>query len=179
MGFSVDGRQYSIDALIKDGASRWSVYARKTDQLIERNRVPVLFGGWTSASRKAMLPVVDLKNLCFFILLIMRVRNARKISFIQALRLVSCQSLRHASCLSARLLRANPFLVGSGYVFTRTSHAITKTRLKSLGRVVIGEEYLSLGDVDVFGIIEKAKASLQNAGVIVNYFNGDQNVAFP
>ena len=65
-GLLVDGRQYFIDALIKDGASRWPVYARQAEQLIEHNRVPVLFGGWTSASRKAMLPVVESKNSLLF-----------------------------------------------------------------------------------------------------------------
>ena len=53
-GVSVNGREYFIEAIIKDGGSRWPLYAHQAKQLIDRDRVPVVFGGWTSASRKAM-----------------------------------------------------------------------------------------------------------------------------
>ena len=178
-GLLVDGRQYFIDALIKDGASRWPVYARQAEQLIERNRVPVLFGGWTSASRKAMLPVVESKNSLLFYPLYYEGQECSKNIFYTGAT-PSQQSEPATRFMFERSPAAGQpfFLVGSDYVFPRTSHAITKTQLKSLGGAVVGEEYLPLGDVDVSGIIEKIKASLPNGGVIINHFNGDQNIAF-
>ena len=65
-GISVDGRQYLVDAIIKDGASQWPLYAHQAKQLIDRDRVPVVFGGWTSASRKAMLPVFESRDSLLF-----------------------------------------------------------------------------------------------------------------
>ena len=72
------------------------------------------------------------------------------------------------------------FLVGSDYVFPRTSNTITKEQLKSLGGKVVGEDYLPLGNTEVAPIISKIKKALAptGGGVIINTLNGDQNVAF-
>jgi urea transport system substrate-binding protein len=70
------------------------------------------------------------------------------------------------------------FLVGSDYVFPRTSNTITKEQLKSLGGDVVGEDYLPLGNTEVAPIISKIKKALPDGGVIINTLNGDQNVAF-
>ncbi len=70
------------------------------------------------------------------------------------------------------------FLVGSDYVFPRTSNTITKEQLKSLGGEVVGEDYLPLGNTEVAPIIAKIKKALPDGGVIINTLNGDQNVAF-
>ena len=70
------------------------------------------------------------------------------------------------------------FLVGSDYVFPRTSNTITKEQLKSLGGEVVGEDYLPLGNTEVAPIISKIKRALPDGGVIINTLNGDQNVAF-
>ena len=70
------------------------------------------------------------------------------------------------------------FLVGSDYVFPRTSNTITIEQLKSLGGEVVGEDYLRLGNTEVAPIIAKIKEALPDGGVIINTLNGDQNVAF-
>ena len=58
-GVTVGGKSYKIEYIVEDGQSNWSTYARKAYKLITVDRVPVVFGGWTSASRKAMLPVFE------------------------------------------------------------------------------------------------------------------------
>ena len=70
------------------------------------------------------------------------------------------------------------FLVGSDYVFPRTSNTITKSQVAQLGGKVVGEDYLPLGNTEVAPIIAKIKKALPDGGVIINTLNGDQNVAF-
>lgn len=178
-GISVDGRQYLVDAIIKDGASQWPLYAHQAKQLIDRDRVPVVFGGWTSASRKAMLPVFESRDSLLFYPLYYEGQECSKNIFY-----TGATPSQQSEPATRFMLERSPaagqpfFLVGSDYVFPRTSHAITKAQLKSLGGSVVGEEYLPLGDVDVSQIVQKIKVSLPNGGVIINHFNGDQNIAF-
>ena len=61
-GVEVDGKKYKIDYIVEDGASDWPTFAEKSKKLIDQDEVPVVFGGWTSASRKAMLPVYESKD---------------------------------------------------------------------------------------------------------------------
>ena len=61
-GVEVDGKKYKIEYIVEDGASDWPTFAEKSKKLIDQDQVPVVFGGWTSASRKAMLPVYESKN---------------------------------------------------------------------------------------------------------------------
>lgn len=51
-----------IEPVIEDGASDWPTFAEKANKLLQKDRVAAIFGGWTSASRKAMLPVVEQNN---------------------------------------------------------------------------------------------------------------------
>ena len=61
-GVTVDGKSYEIKYIVEDGASDWPTFAEKSKKLIDQDKVPVVFGGWTSASRKAMLPVYESKD---------------------------------------------------------------------------------------------------------------------
>ncbi len=61
-GVEVDGKKYKIEYIVEDGASDWPTFAEKSKKLIDQDKVPVVFGGWTSASRKAMLPVYESKD---------------------------------------------------------------------------------------------------------------------
>ena len=54
-GVEVDGKKYKIEYIVEDGASDWPTFAEKSKKLIDQDAVPVVFGGWTSASRKACL----------------------------------------------------------------------------------------------------------------------------
>ena len=61
-GVKVGGKSYKIEYIVEDGASDWPTFAEKSKKLIDQDGVPVVFGGWTSASRKAMLPVYESKD---------------------------------------------------------------------------------------------------------------------
>ncbi|MGB3136332.1 MAG: transporter substrate-binding protein, partial [Nodosilinea sp.] len=51
-----------IEAVVEDGASDWPTFAEKAEKLIDQDEVAVVFGCWTSASRKAVLPVFESKD---------------------------------------------------------------------------------------------------------------------
>ena len=56
-----------LEPVVEDGASDWPTFAEKAEKLLDRDKVAAVFGGWTSASRKAMLPVFEgLKGLLFY-----------------------------------------------------------------------------------------------------------------
>ena len=61
----INGKQ--LEPIVEDGASDWPTFAEKARKLVEQDKVAVVFGGWTSASRKAMLPVFEeLNGLLFY-----------------------------------------------------------------------------------------------------------------
>jgi len=78
-GVTVADKNYKIVPVIEDGASDWPTFAEKSQKLIDSDGVNVVFGGWTSASRKAMLPWYEAENHMLFYPIHMRVRNVRKI----------------------------------------------------------------------------------------------------
>jgi urea transport system substrate-binding protein len=65
-GIKVDGKKLKIVPVQEDGASDWPTFAEKAKKLIDQDQVAVVFGGWTSASRKAMLPVFEAKDHFLF-----------------------------------------------------------------------------------------------------------------
>jgi len=141
--------------------------------------VPVVFGGWTSASRKAMLPVYESKNAFLYYPIQYEGQECSKNIFY-----TGATPNQQSEPATFFMYKNSPaagkpfFLVGSDYVFPRTSNTITKEQLKSLGGEVVGEDYLPLGNTEVAPIIAKIKKALPDGGVIINTLNGDQNVAF-
>ena len=65
-GVKIDDKSYKITYVSEDGASDWPTFAEKSQKLIDADKVAVVFGGWTSASRKAMLPVYEAKDHFLF-----------------------------------------------------------------------------------------------------------------
>ena len=178
-GIEVDGKKYKIEYIVEDGASDWPTFAEKSKKLIDQDQVPVVFGGWTSASRKAMLPVYESKDhFLYYPIQYEGQECSNNIMYTGATP--NQQSEPATEFMFKRSPAAGKpfFLVGSDYVFPRTSNTITKEQLKSLGGEVVGEDYLPLGNTEVAPIISKIKDALPDGGVIINTLNGDQNVAF-
>lgn len=178
-GVEVGGKRYEIKYIVEDGASDWPTFAEKSKKLIDQDKVPVVFGGWTSASRKAMLPVYESKDAFLYYPIQYEAQECSNNIFYTGAT-PNQQSEPATEFMFKRSPAAGKpfFLVGSDYVFPRTSNTITKEQVKSLGGTVVGEDYLPLGNTEVAPIIAKIKKALPNGGVIINTLNGDQNVAF-
>lgn len=165
-----------IEAVVEDGASDWPTFAEKAEKLIDQDEVAVVFGGWTSASRKAMLPVFESKDHMLWYPVQYEGQECSKNIFYTGA--APNQQIEPAVDWLLENKGQDFFLVGSDYVFPRTANTIIKEQLTARGGNTVGEDYLPLGNTEVTPIITKIRAALPNGGVIFNSLNGDSNVAF-
>ncbi len=169
----VMGKQ--IEPVIEDGASDWPTFAEKAKKLIEQDKVAVVFGCWTSASRKAVLPVFEgLNGLLFYPVQYEGLEQSPNIFYTGAEP--TQQIIPGVEFLVNKLGAKNIYLLGSDYVFPRTANLIIKAQLKALGVNLAGEEYVPLGGTEFSTIISKIQDAKPDA--IFNTLNGDSNVAF-
>jgi len=168
------GRQ--IEPITEDGASDWPTFAEKATKLIDADKVATVFGCWTSASRKAVLPVFESKkHLLWYPVQYEGQECSQHIFYTGA---APNQQIEPSVEWLLKNKGKEFFLVGSDYVFPRTANTIIKAQLAALGGKVVGEDYLPLGNTEVTPIISKIRAALPNGGIIYNSLNGDSNVAF-
>lgn len=165
-----------IEFIKEDGASDWPTFAEKATKLIDQDRVVTVFGCWTSASRKAVLPVFESKNHMLWYPVQYEGQECSKNIFYTGA--APNQQIEPAVDWLLQNKGKEFFLVGSDYVFPRTANTIIKEQLKAKGGKTVGEDYLPLGNTEVTPIITKIKQALPNGGVIFNSLNGDSNVAF-
>ncbi|MHB1652614.1 MAG: urea ABC transporter substrate-binding protein [Desulfitobacteriaceae bacterium] len=163
-----------IVPVIEDGASDWPTFAEKAKKLLQQDKVATIFGGWTSASRKAMLPVVEENNgLLWYPVQYEGMESSKNIVYTGA---EPTEQIVPAVSWLLKNKGKDFYLLGSDYVFPRTANKIIKAQLKAEGGNLVGEEYTPLGDTDYSTIINKIKAAKPK--VIFNTLNGDSNVAF-
>lgn len=79
-GVKVGGKHYMIEPVVVDPASDWPLFAEKAKQLLEQDKVAVVFGCWTSVSRKSVLPVFEKDNGLLFIRSNTKEKNSPKTS---------------------------------------------------------------------------------------------------
>ena len=168
----VMGKQ--IEVVIEDGASDWPTFAEKARKLLQEDEVSVVFGGWTSASRKAMLPVFEANNgLLFYPVQYEGLETSPNIFYTGA---TTNQQIVPAIEYLLGEGKTKFYLLGSDYVFPRTSNLIINKQLAAAGIEAVGEEYTPLGHTEYSTVITKIKAA--EPDVVFNTLNGDSNVAF-
>jgi urea transport system substrate-binding protein len=163
-----------IVPVIEDGASDWPTFAEKAKKLILKDQVAVVFGCWTSASRKAVLPVFEkYDHLLFYPVQYEGLEASKNIVYTGA---APNQQIMPAVTWLIKGGHKKFFLLGSDYVFPRTANLIIKAQLKAEGAAMVGEEYTPLGHTEYSTVINKIKTAKPD--VIFNTLNGDSNVAF-
>jgi urea transport system substrate-binding protein len=165
-----------IESIVEDGASDWPTFAEKAKKLIEEDQVVVIFGCWTSASRKAVLPVFESLNHMLYYPVQYEGQECSKNVFYTGA--APNQQIEPSVDWLLENKGQNFYLVGSDYVFPRTANTIIKAQVAAKGGQVVGEDYLPLGNTEVAPIIAKIRSALPDGGVIYNTLNGDSNVAF-
>ncbi|MGH3789009.1 MAG: urea ABC transporter substrate-binding protein [Pseudonocardiaceae bacterium] len=171
-GGGVLGKQ--LEVVTEDGASEPTTFAEKATKLISSDCVAAVFGGWTSSSRKAMLPVFEGANsLLFYPVQYEGLEASPNIFYTGA---TTNQQIVPALDYLKQQGVTSLFLVGSDYVFPRTANKEIKAYAEANGIEVKGEEYAPLGHTDFATIVNKVKSA--GAGAVFNTLNGDSNVAF-
>ena len=160
--------------IIKDGQSDWNIFADEAENPIVEEEVDVIFGGWTSASRKTMKPVFEEYNhLLFYPVQYEGLESSPNIIYTGA---APNQQVLPAIDWANKELGNKFFLVGSDYIFPRSAGEIMKAKILEIGGSVVGEEYKVLGERDFVDVVDKIVAS--NPDVILNTINGDSNIEF-
>ena len=160
----------------EDGASDWPTFAEKAGKLIDQDNVVTVFGCWTSASRKAVLPVFETKNHMLWYPVQYEGQECSQNVFYTGA--TPNQQIEPAVDWLLENKGQQFFLVGSDYVFPRTANTIIKEQVQAKGGEIVGEDYIPLGDTEVTPVITKIRAAMPDGGVIFNSLNGDTNVAF-
>ncbi|MFC7619009.1 urea ABC transporter substrate-binding protein [Microlunatus sp. GCM10028923] len=168
----VQGKQLQL--VTEDGASEPTSFAEKATKLIKSDCVAAVFGGWTSASRKAMLPVFESNNSLLFYPVQYEGLEASKNIFYSGAT-TNQQIIPALDYLKESGVKSL-FLVGSDYVFPRTANKIIKAYAEANGIEILGEEYTPLGDTEFSTIVNKVASA--DADAVFNTLNGDSNVAF-
>ncbi|MDO5618893.1 urea ABC transporter substrate-binding protein [Kocuria sp.] len=163
-----------IEPVTEDGASEPTIFAERAGKLIRQDCVAATFGGWTSASRKAMLPVFEAQNsLLFYPVQYEGLEASPNIFYTGA---TTNQQIIPALDWLREQGHTKIFLVGSDYVFPRTANRIIHAYAQAHGMEIVGEEYVPMGSTEFSTIVNKALAS--DADAVFNTLNGDSNVAF-
>ena len=163
-----------IEPIVVDGRSDPSTFAREARRLIVGSNVSVIFGCWTSASRKMVKPVVEqLNHLLFYPLQYEGLESSPNIVYTGA---APNQQIIPAVKWSFEKIGHRFFLVGSDYVFPRVANMIIRDHVKALRGEIVGEDYIPLGSDDVEDVVQRIAATQPD--VILNTINGDSNVAF-
>ncbi len=163
-----------IEPIVEDGASDWPTFAEKAKKLLQKDEVATVFGGWTSASRKAMLPVFEQNNgLLWYPVQYEGMESSPNIFYTGA---TTNQQIVPSVTWLLENKGKSFFLIGSDYVFPRTANKEIKAQLEAEDGTLVGEEYTPLGHTDYSTLISKIKE--EKPEVIYNTLNGDSNVAF-
>ncbi len=164
-----------IECVVADGRSDWPTFAQEARRLIDEKKVCVIFGCWTSASRKSVKPVVEHKNhLLVYPMAYEGLEQSPNIIYTGAAP--NQQVIPALSWCYERLKARKFFLVGSDYVWPHCVNEIAKDQLKALGAECVGESYILFGSANAAPSVEAIQKA--NPDVIISTVVGDSNGPF-
>lgn len=175
-GITIRGETLKLQPVEEDGASDAQTFASRAQRLIDDPEVAVVFGGWTSDSRKAMLPVFEREDhLLFYPVQYEGQECSRNIFYFGATPNQQVEPGIHWLFENGS---TDFFLIGSDYIYPRTVHAIIDAQVASLGGRVAGTRYIPMEPTDIAPVIDAIKLALPDGGNIVNTINGENNFDF-
>ena len=170
-----------LEPVVVDPASNWPLFAERARQLLERDKVDVIFGTWTSVSRKSVLPVLEeLNGLMFYPVQYEGEESSRNIFYTGAAP--NQQAIPAVDYLMNELGIERFVLAGTDYVYPRTTNRILEAYLKSKGvaDADIMINYTPFGHSDWQTIVSDIRrfGSQGKKTAVVSTINGDANVPF-
>jgi urea transport system substrate-binding protein len=185
------GKQIVPDVV--DGASNWPLFAEKSKQLLEEDKCAVVFGCWTSVSRKSVLPVFEKDNGMLFYPVQYEGEEESPNIFYTA-EAVNQQAIPAVDYLLAQG-KKKFYLIGTDYVYPQTTNLILLEYLESKGvsiediggglrkddsgKVISAGKYVPFGYTDFQQIVSDIKQFAAGGDAcVINTINGDSNVPF-
>jgi urea transport system substrate-binding protein len=170
-----------LEPVVVDPASNWPLFAEKTRELLSQEEVDVIFGCWTSVSRKSVLPVIEeLNGLMFYPVQYEGEESSKNVFYTGAAP--NQQAIPAVDYLLEEVGAKRFVLAGTDYVYPRTTNKILVSYLKSKG---IADEdimvnYTPFGHSDWQTIVSDVKkfGSKGKKTAVVSTVNGDANVPF-
>ena len=170
-----------LEAVVVDPASNWPLFAEKTRELLAKEKVDVIFGCWTSVSRKSALPVLEeLNGLLFYPVQYEGEESSKNVFYTGAAP--NQQAIPAIDYLMNDIGAKRWVLAGTDYVYPRTTNKILKEYLKAKGvkESDIMVNYTPFGHSDWQGIVSDIKkfGSKGMKTAVVSTVNGDANIPF-
>lgn len=192
-GIKVGGKSYMIEPVVVDGASNWPLFAEKAKQLLEEDKVAVVFGCWTSVSRKSVLPVFEKDNGLLFYPVQYEGEELSKNIFYTA-EAVNQQATPAVDYL-LKMGKKKFYLIGTDYVYPQTTNLILYKYLQlhgisleniggglrkdDTGKVISAGKYTPFSHTDYQQIVAEIKQfAASGDACVLNTINGDSNVPF-
>ncbi len=173
----------TVEPIVEDPASKWDLYAEKSNKLLLHDKVAAVFGCWTSVSRKSVLPVFEKHNgLLFYPVQYQGEECSRNIIYSGAT--INQQATPGIDYLMTTDggNRKRFYLVGTDYVYPRTTNTILRmylTRMKQVPESAIVEEYTPFEHQDYQTIVGRIRSFAAGGdAAVINTINGDSNVPF-
>jgi urea transport system substrate-binding protein len=164
-----------VQWVIADGASDWGTFAQQAERLIRDDRVQVVFGCWTSASRKSVLPIFEAADhLLIYPMAYEGLEQSRNVVYTGAApnqQITPAVQWCHES-LGARRF----FLVGSDYIWPHCVNAIASDQINGVGDEIVAERYVPFGSTDVDAVVREVVATRPD--VVLSSIVGDSAIAF-
>ena len=170
-----------LEPVVVDPASNWPLFAEKARELLAKDKVDVIFGNWTSVSRKSVLPVVEeLNGLLFYPVQYEGEESSENVFYTGAAP--NQQAIPAVDYLMNEVGVERWVLAGTDYVYPRTTNKILETYLKAKGvssdDIMIN--YTPFGHSNWQSIVADIKkfGSAGKKTAVVSTINGDANVPF-
>ena len=169
-----------IEPVVVDPASDWDLFAEKAKDLIGKEEVAVVFGCWTSVSRKSVLPVFEDHNALLFYP-VQYEGEEQSLNVFYTAATPNQQLIPAAEYMMEEVGAKKFYLLGTDYVFPRTANKVLKAYLKTKGvpDENIVEEYTPFHHQDYQTIVGKIKKFAAGGDAcVLSTINGDSNVPF-
>jgi urea transport system substrate-binding protein len=182
-----------IEPVVVDGASNWPLFAEKAKQLLEQDKCAVVFGCWTSVSRKSVLPVFEKNNgLLFYPVQYEGEEESQNVFYTaEAVN----QQATPAVDYYLEQGKKKFYLLGSDYVYPQTTNLVLLEYLLSKGvpienigggfkkdesgKIISAGKYTPFGHTDYQQIVAEIKQfAAGGKACVINTLNGDTNVPF-
>lgn len=166
-----------LEPVIQDGRTREDIFAKRAQELVVESKVPVIFGGWRSVDRKAVIPIVENSDTLLFYPLQYEGNESSRYVFYGGMTpnqqiLPSLEWFMSPEGGSRRRV----YLIGTDYVFPRTANFIVRKFLEDKSMQVVGESYVPFDHNDFTETYKAIRES--NADLILSTINGSSNIAF-